>query len=34
VNDASFGGMENKMDLRFYDGGDDLFISAVQALRK
>jgi hypothetical protein len=35
VNDAGFGHMENGgADFRFYNGGDDLLISAVQVLRK
>jgi hypothetical protein len=35
VNDARFGNRENGgADFRFYNGGDDLLISAVQVLRK
>ena len=35
VNDAGFGHSENGgADFRFYNGGDDLLISAVQVLRK
>ena len=34
VSDAGFGGTENNADLRFYNDGDDLLISAVQMLRK
>lgn len=35
VNDARFANRENGWtDFRFYNGGDDLLISAVQVLRK